>query len=118
MSEIPNGSKVRVSYEGTMFSTSPIGTRLIQGPDGRCHAYAPVDSIRIEVIEPGYESGKFYQDATGSVYFRRRATSGWIVAMSGDRVSHECPTRPLVKLVPDTTSNPGTEPAGDCTGLT
>lgn len=69
--------------------------------------------FKIEVEEPAYEVGAVYQSATGSVFYRRSNTpdiKSWRDVSSGMIHPDDYPSRPLVKLVPDTTSNAAVDP--------
>lgn len=52
--------------------------------------------------EPEYERGQFYQDATGTVFFRVLGCGdGWSTMPEGKPYPHDYPRRPLRRLVPE-----------------
>lgn len=51
--------------------------------------------------EPEYEPGRAYVDANGTVWLRSCTGDGWWLFGNHNRFSHQSPTRPLYKLVPE-----------------
>lgn len=95
------GDRVHVEFDGVVTHS------LIQGAEDCWDAQLRTDSgadvyVRHEhltLIEPKYEAGSYYIDATHCVYARVR--DGWRSAVTGAFYPDSQAVRPLRKLVPE-----------------
>lgn len=94
------GDYIRVTTEGQVTHVARrAGHSQIELDFTAVHDSLTSSFEKIDPPEPEYEVGKMYESPGGVYYFR--GTNDWILAVTGKRVPHHEPRRPLRKLVPE-----------------